>query len=255
MAYENVYREDNHQENLDAISMYKMRDAADVVIEEDANGVYNITKPEGGYNGQVLVDSPFLFAQTNPQASVLFLRYAGGFTRWNYTGETIPVAKSLVKMGAGSTVKVDSMFYTKESNTYEINVSGAGAVPGTVDAETFGTVKKYAQLTFPDFLPVGNSVVTQINPALAEYDGVDEYISVTADGWTKKKSYTVSSKPEQFDILIPGVPTDIKLILVHGGVTTTYVIHCDVAYANTDVSKANAATLGNLGMKDAVLTP
>ena len=87
MTYENVYREDNHQENLDAISMYKMRDAADVVIEEDANGAYNITKPESGYNGQVLVDSPFLFAQNNPQASVLFLRYAGGFTRWNYTGD------------------------------------------------------------------------------------------------------------------------------------------------------------------------
>ena len=104
-------------------------------------------------------------------------------------------------------------------------------------------------------MPVGNSVVTQINPALAEYDGVDEYISVTADGWTKKKSYTVSSKPEQFDILIPGVPTDVKLILVHNGVTTTYVIHCDVAYANTDVSKASAATLGDLGMEDAVLTP
>lgn len=255
MTYENVYREDNHQENLDAISMYKMRDAADVVIEEDANGIYNITKPADGYNGQILVDSPFLFAQDNPQASVLFLRYAGGFTRWNYTGETIPVRKVLGTLGSGSTVKIGSCFYTKETNTFEMNISGAGAVPGAVDDDTFGEVTKYAQLTFPGFLPVGDSVVTQINPALAEYDGVDQYIKLTDAGWTKTKKYTVADKAEDFLILIPGVPTDVILKLSHSGVVTTYVLHCDVAYANTDVNSASAATLGSLGMEDAVLTP
>ena len=98
MSYEDVYREDNHKENLDAVSMYKMREAADVVIEEDIDGVFNITKPEDGYNALLLVDSPFRFAQDNPQASVLFLRYAGGFTRWNYTGETIPVASASLRI-------------------------------------------------------------------------------------------------------------------------------------------------------------
>lgn len=254
MPYENVYREDNHQENLDAISMYKMRNAADVVIEEDVNGLYNITKPEGGYNGQVLVDSPFLFAQTNPQASVLFLRYAGGFTRWNYTGETIPVSKSLVKMGAGSTVKVDSMFYTKESNTYEINVSGANAVVGTVDEDLFGEgYNKCAELILPKVVPVGTTIITQINPALADFS-TDPAISLTEEGWTKRRSYTMEA-PDDLSVLIPGVPCDITVRLQHDGVTTTYVIHCDVSYANTDITKANAATLGNLGMKDAVLTP
>lgn len=254
MAYENVYREDNHQENLDAISMYKMRDAADVVIEEDADGVYNITKPEGGYNGQVLVDSPFLFAQINPQASVLFLRYAGGFTRWNYTGETIPVAKSLVKMGAGSTVKVDSMFYTKESNTYEINVSGANAVVGTVDEDLFGEgYNKCAELILPKVVPVGTTIITQINPALADFS-TDPAISLTEEGWTKRRSYTMEA-PDDLSVLIPGVPCDITVRLQHDGVTTTYIIHCDVSYANTDIAKANAATLGNLGMEDTVLTP
>lgn len=35
MSYTDVYRADDHKENLDAVSMYKMREAADVVIEED----------------------------------------------------------------------------------------------------------------------------------------------------------------------------------------------------------------------------
>ena len=95
MSYTDVYRADDHKENLDAVSMYKMREAADVVIEEDDQGFYKITKPTDGYNGYKYTDSPALFAQDNPQASVLFLRYAGGFTRWNYAGQTTRVAKIL----------------------------------------------------------------------------------------------------------------------------------------------------------------
>lgn len=231
MPYENVYREDNHKENLDAVSMYKMREAADVVIEEDINGVCTITKPEDGYNTLLLVDNPFRFAQDNPQASVLFLRYAGGFTRWNYTGETIPVAKVLGTLGAGSTVQINSSFYTKDKNTFEMNISGAGAVPGTVDADQFGAVTKYAQLTLPGFLPVGDSAVVQINPALAEYDGLDEFIKLTDAGWTKSKKYEVEDEAEDFAVLIPGVPADVIIKLTHSSVTTTYVLHCDVTYA------------------------
>lgn len=187
MPYENVYREDNHQQNQDAVSMYKMREAADVVIEEDIDGVCTITKPTDGYNGYKYNDSPALFAQDNPQASVLFLRYAGGFTRWNYADQTTRVAKIMATAGKDSTIVIGNAFYTRDTNTFEINVSGAGAVAGEVNADLFGKVTKYAQLTLPGFLPVGDSSVIQINPALAEYDGLDEFVKLTEVGWTKNK--------------------------------------------------------------------
>lgn len=137
----------------------------------------------------------------------------------------------LGNLGAGSTVQINSSFYTKDTNTFEMNISGAGAVPGTVDADQFGAVTKYAQLTLPGFLPVGDSVVVQINPALAEYDGLDEFVKLTDAGWTKNKKYEVEDEAEDFAVLIPGVPADVIIKLTHSGVTTTYVLHCDVTYA------------------------
>ncbi len=258
MSYTDVYRADDHKENLDAVSMYKMREAADVVIEEDDQGFYKITKPADGYNGYKYTDSPALFAQNNPQASVLFLRYAGGFTRWNYTGQTTRISKVMATAGKGSTIVIGDAFYTRDTNTFEINVSGAGAVAGEVDADLFGKVTKYAELTIPGMIPVGKSVITQINPALAEFAD-DQNVSVTADGYTKKKEYTIETKADDYALLIPGVPTDIILKVAQDGVTTKYVIHSDVTYApvksDTDAAGANSQKLADLGMEDKVLTP
>lgn len=252
MSYENVYYADSHQENLDMVSMYKMREAADVVIEEDSNGAYNITKPTDGYNGLTVVDSPLLFAQSNPQASVLFLRYAGGFTRWNYTGETIPVSVAAIRMGKGSTVQVNSMFYTRSTNTYELNVSGINALVGTVDSSLFGEdYNKCAELILPQIVPVGTSVITQINPALADFS-TDSTISLTEKGWTKRRSYTLEAA-DDLSVLIPGSPSDVIVKIQHNGVTTTYIIHCNVSYVNTEIAKASAAALGELTTHDPVL--
>jgi hypothetical protein len=246
MSYTDVYRADDHKENLDAVSMYKMREAADVVIEEDDQGFYKITKPTDGYNGYKYTDSPALFAQDNPQASVLFLRYAGQTTR---------VAKIMATAGKGSTIVIGDAFYTRDTNTFEINVSGAGAVAGEVNADLFGKVTKYAELTIPGMIPAGKSVITQINPALAEFAS-DPDISVTADGYTKKKEYT---QADDYSFLIPGVPTDISIKVAHEGVTTKYVIHSDVTYApvksEADAAGTNSQKLADLGMEDKVLTP
>ena len=255
MSYTDVYRADDHKENLDAVSMYKMREAADVVIEEDDQGFYKITKPTDGYNGYKYTDSPALFAQDNPQASVLFLRYAGGFTRWNYAGQTTRVAKIMATAGKGSTIVIGDAFYTRDTNTFEINVSGAGAVAGEVNADLFGKVTKYAELTIPGMIPAGKSVITQINPALVEFAS-DPNVSVTADGYTKKKEYT---QADDYSFLIPGVPTDILIKVAHEGVTTKYVIHSDVTYApvkpGADAAGTNSQKLADLGMEDKVLTP
>lgn len=229
MSYENVYREDNRNENIGTINMLRMRADADVVIEEDSSENYNITKPTAGYHGLTKVDNPFLFAQNNPQTSVLFIRYAGGFTRYNWVGLTTPVNKVIATLGEGSTAKIDSVFYNKETNTYELNVIGTGATPGTIDSSLFN-VTKYAQLSLKNLIQVGKNTVVQINPVLAEYSS-DPSISKNADDkWMKVKSYTVESA-DDYALQIPGVRTDVIVKHTFNGITTTYVIHCNVTYA------------------------
>ena len=94
-----------------------------------------------------------------------------------------------------------------------------------------------------------------INPALVEFAS-DPDISVTADGYTKKKEYT---QADDYSFLIPGVPTDIIIKVAHEGVTTKYVIHSDVTYApvksEADAVGTNSQKLADLGMEDKVLTP
>lgn len=82
--YENVFNADVKQHAVSTAAMHHMMEQADVVLEQDVNGICKVTKPEAGYKGIVEVPNAHQFAVDHPEASVLFIQYAGGFTRYNF---------------------------------------------------------------------------------------------------------------------------------------------------------------------------
>lgn len=85
--YENVYDEQIKKDCLATVAMHKMKEQADVVIEEQIDRTCKITKPAEGYDGLVEVTNAHQFSVDHPEASVLFIEYAGSFTRYNFKDE------------------------------------------------------------------------------------------------------------------------------------------------------------------------
>ena len=109
----------------------------------------------------------------------------------------------------------------EETHTVTIQVAGTNVTPGISDAkkETFGEVTgNYIDLTV-DLTKVltledeKTYQVKQTNPALAIYDGKDEYISNATGQWVKTKTYTGAALKEGYDILVGGTdPITIEVV-------------------------------------------
>lgn len=100
MNMEGMHHEDqDNKKLLDAtINRDKLMDEADIVLVGKANNPhqnYEVTKPEGGFNGVELVADPYKFADQNLDKKVLVIHGDGSFDRYNHTSEK-PAAETAV---------------------------------------------------------------------------------------------------------------------------------------------------------------
>ncbi len=136
---------------------------------------------------------------------------------------------------AGDYVTVASQTQTS-ATSYVINLSGS--VPLFVDVdELFGNVpegKNYAVIMLEGAIPVGESSITQKNPALEMYVGLDSNVSGNPDsGYTKSKSYNKDTAQDLGVLVGTGADT-ITVEVTAGDVMTTYTIHYNLTEYESD---------------------
>lgn len=124
-----------------------------------------------------------------------------------------------------------------------ITVAGTNVEPGISAelAETFGAVSgEYIDITIDlakimTLDPAKTYQITQVNPALAEYVGRDEFVSNVDGVYKKVKTYTGALLQEGYDILV-GAQTTATLSIVEWGAAAPEVIIVN----NTDLGVAIA---------------